>query len=117
MEKTTLADFMKKELPFGEAAYSALSTFNTKFGDISTTVIDYLFILFKDGTPNYPAGITSNMKGDKDDPRVNSIMQALIEYETEYGSSLHLDILPFLLLFLLHLKIPIDHIDFNKNIK
>lgn len=75
-----LRKIMKEELPLGEAMYMSMYGVEDKLGSVPINILDFLFIMFKGGTPNYPLGITEDLKGDESDPRVKMIRTALEEY-------------------------------------
>src|ERR1700753_794527 len=102
----TLGDLMKDNIPFGQCAYQAMSSYNKRFGAMCTSVLDYLFILFKNGTPSYPLGITKDMKGDDSDVRIKMFMDALNEYQDTHGEVSDA-IISFVMLYFAHLGIPL----------
>ena len=103
-----LADLMNEDKPFSQCGYQAMALFNQNFGAMSTAIIGFLFVMFKDGTPDYPIGITTEFAGDENDPRILLFMNALSEYETQH-KNIHDHIFKFIALYMSQLEIPIEN--------
>ena len=101
----TLEDLMDEKLPCGKAVTMCMLVYNTMFGSMSTCLIPFLLILFKDGTPSFPQGVTEELKGDQDDSRIQWVKGALEQYRTEHN---HIPpcVNRFIRLYLIVLDIP-----------
>lgn len=100
-----LGHYLNDQLPMGAAVCETLGIYNQMLGPISSVVTGFLFLLLKDGTPDYPRGLTKDYKGNVEDPRVKLIRNSLVEYKKQHGL-IQMPIHKFVSLYCVCLEIP-----------
>lgn len=104
----TLADLMRKDIPFGKCGHQAMQYFNKRHETWSEDVSQFLCILFQNGTPDFPVGVDSLFNGSEYDPRIQLFVSALDEYELKEGG-ISSDVCFFLPEYLAFLDMPVDN--------